>query len=101
MTEVALFHIAFELWGFLFCLLAALFLYPIRKLHPRTSTLIALELCNAVMVLSDAFAWGYRGTLTASGYYIVRISNILVFFPLFILLFCLPLKKRMSFSNIM
>ena len=85
MTEVALFHIAFELWGFLFCLLAALFLYPIRKLHPRTSTLIALELCNAVMVLSDAFAWGYRGTLTASGYYIVRISNILVFLSSYLL----------------
>ncbi|MBQ9698525.1 MAG: histidine kinase [Acidaminococcaceae bacterium] len=85
MTDIALFHIAFELWGCLFCLLAALFLYPIRKLHPRTNTLIALELCNAVMVLSDAFAWGYRGTLTASGYYIVRISNILVFLSSYLL----------------
>lgn len=86
MNPIALFHISFELWGCLFCLIAALFLYPMRHLNPwRTNTLLALELCNAVMVLSDVFAWAYRGTLTASGYYIVRISNILVFLSSYML----------------
>lgn len=36
-------------------------------------------LATAVLLLSDAFAWAYRGDGRQLGFYIVHISNFLVF----------------------
>lgn len=39
-----------------------------------------MELACAILLASDAIAWGYRGNEAATGYYMTRISNFCVFF---------------------
>ena len=45
----------------------------------RRRILIALELCEMLLLFSDFEAYRFRGNTTALGYYMVRISNFLVF----------------------
>lgn len=73
-------HIALLLWGCIFCLLAALCMFMSRNFdRERRKWLIHIQLASALLLGSDAFAWGYRGTDSAAGFYMVRISNFLVF----------------------
>lgn len=39
-----------------------------------------MQISSALLLLSDAFAWGYRGKGGLAGYIMVRISNFFVFF---------------------
>ena len=73
-------HIALLLWGCIFSLLAALCMFMSRNFdREKRKWLIHMQLASALLLCSDAFAWGYRGNGTMRGYYMVRLSNFLVF----------------------
>lgn len=73
-------HIALLLWGCIFCLIAAFCVFMSRNFdREKRKWLLHMQLASAILLLSDVFAWGYRGRGEMLGYYIVRISNFLVF----------------------
>ena len=70
-------HIALLLWGFIFSLIAAFctsFLYHYDK--RKRKVMLYMQLASALLLLSDAIAWGTRGSMY---YYVVRVSNFFVF----------------------
>ncbi len=81
-------HIAMLLWGSIFSLIAAVCMI-INKNFDKNKRIfmICMQISCTILLLSDAFAWGFRGTNGISGYYMVRISNFLVFLFSDILLF--------------
>lgn len=80
MPSIRQIHIALELWGGIFCLIAAFCTWIERKSSIKGKTnLVSLQVINAVLLFSDSFAWIFRGRETTLGYYMVRVSNFLVF----------------------
>lgn len=74
-------HIALLLWGCIFSLIAALCMFMSKNFdRKKRKWLLHMLLICAVLLLSDAFAWGYRGGSRTEAYCMVRISNFLVFF---------------------
>lgn len=68
--------------GFLsfFCFQAGIFLWSGHKLKQNgRRTLIFIELFTGFLLLSDALAYCFRGNTSTTGYYMVRLSNFLVF----------------------
>lgn len=93
-------HIALLLWGFIFCLIAAFctsFSYNYDQ--KKKTAMVHMQLSSALLLFSDAFAWFSRGGQGIYYYYIVRISNFMVFFMsdvvlmLFHYFLCLSLFK--------
>lgn len=81
-------HIALLLWGFIFCLIAALCMFMSKNFDKEKRIwLLHMQLACAILLVSDALAWGYRGTLGDIGYYMVRFSNFFVFLFSDIILF--------------
>lgn len=73
-------HVAFEMWGILFCLIAAAGVYvSTEKKQGRKTNLTLLFLAQACLLFFDTLAWRYRGNISETGYYLVRISNALVY----------------------
>lgn len=73
-------HIAMLLWGCIFSLIAALCIFMSRNFQKDKRILMLLmQLSCAILLGSDALAWAYRGNIGMTGYYMVRISNFLVF----------------------
>lgn len=73
-------HIALLLWGCVFSLLAAVCVSMIRNFDKeKRRWLLAQQLTCALLLASDALAWGWRGIPGTVGSVIVRISNFLVF----------------------
>ena len=63
------------------CCLIAVFVLFMRSLpKKRRNALLAVELCTMVLMMADCFAYTYRGDPSVLGYWVVRISNFLVFF---------------------
>ena len=80
MFTVQSLHVAMEIWGAIFCALAAfcIFYNTGMKSHMRR-ILMDMELASAVLMSMDAMAWGFRGYPGEAGYIMVRISNFMVF----------------------
>ena len=73
-------HVALLLWGCIFCLIAAVCIFMSKNFEKRKrEVLLHMLLSCAILMLSDSVAWAYRGEPGKAGYYIVRISNFLVF----------------------
>ena len=73
-------HISLELWGAIFCLIASICIFYSRSIKKRRRILILLlQLSTAFLLCMDACAWGFRGYPGDIGFYMVRISNFLVF----------------------
>lgn len=73
-------HVAFEMWGILFCLIAAVGIYlSTEKKHGKKIKLTLLYLAQACLLFFDTIAWKYRGNTSETGYYLVRISNAAVY----------------------
>ncbi len=73
-------HIAMLLWGCIFSLIAALCIFMSKNFQKDKRILMLLmQLSCAILLGSDALAWAYRGHIGMTGYYVVRISNFLVF----------------------
>ena len=81
-------HVALLVWGGIFSLIAALCMFMSKNFdREKRKWLLCIQLSSAMLLLSDALAWGYRGSAEPIGYYIVRISNFLVFFLSDVILF--------------
>ncbi len=74
------FHIALEMWGGIFCLIAAFCISIVMGVDKnKQKMLVLMECVGAVLLFSDTFAWYYRGGDGIVGYYLLRVSNFLVF----------------------
>jgi len=73
-------HIALLLWGCIFSLIAALCMLMSRNFdREKRKYLLLIQLTTAVLLLNDAIAWAYRGSMEPGAAVLVRISNFLVF----------------------
>ena len=80
MFTVQLLHVSFEMWGSVFCFIIALSMFLGRNIETkRRKILMEMQFLTAVLLLMDACAWGFRGNASQIGYYMVRISNFMVF----------------------
>ena len=62
------------------CIITAFFaLLMVTTSAKRRTILFMLELGAAILLLSDRYAYIYRGNLSDTGYWMVRICNFLVF----------------------
>lgn len=73
-------HIALLLWGCVFCLLTTFGTYICRDMNPKKKKyMLFMQVSGAILLGSDAAAWGFRGVPGNGARYIVEISNFLVF----------------------
>ena len=74
-------HVAMLLWACLFSLITAVCTVINTSFEPhKRRWLLAMQLSGALLMCSDALAWAYRGGAGELGYWMVRVSNFLVFF---------------------
>lgn len=74
-------HVAMEIWGAIFCALAAFCMFYNVGMKPgMRKVFMYMELASALLMSMDALAWWYRGYPGNVGYWMVRISNFMVFF---------------------
>ena len=63
------------------CGVIAIFVLLMKSLpKKRRHALLAVEICAMFIMIADCLAYAYRGELTETAYYVVRISNFVVFF---------------------
>ena len=80
-------HIILESGFALFCVLSALYLRLYDKgTRKVTNVLLAALLTNTVINIADTLAYVFHGNPTKTGYFMVRISNFVVFIGMFTLL---------------
>ena len=73
-------HVALLLWGCIFSLIAALCMFMSSNFDKeKRKWLLSIMLTSAFLLLSDAFAWEYRGRPGNVAYWVVAVSNFLVF----------------------
>lgn len=73
-------HIGLLLWGCILSFLTATCMFLSKNFDKqKRSSLIHMEFACAILLMSDAIAWGYRGNPTRIGFYMARISNFCVF----------------------
>lgn len=73
-------HIALLMWGCVFCLIAALCMLMSRNFNKeKRKWLLLMQLSCAILLGSDAVAWAFRGYPGTIGFWVVKISNFLVF----------------------
>ncbi|MCR4691861.1 MAG: HD domain-containing protein [Lachnospiraceae bacterium] len=70
------------------CVFTAFLSLMTKSLHPRRKyALCGMQISAALMLFADRFCYMYRGDLSTTGYYMVRICNFTVFFMLYSLIF--------------
>ena len=75
-----LMNTAMLLWGCIFCLIAAFCLFLGKNYNKeRRKWMLRMQLSTAALLGSDSLAWIFRGYPGELGFYMVRISNFLVF----------------------
>lgn len=80
MLRATVVQISMELWGAIICLMFASFIFFLdRKASRRGYLLLGLMVEIGLVLLSDTLAWIYRGKAGDVAYWMVRISNYLVF----------------------
>lgn len=73
-------NIALLLWGCIVCLIIAFCLFLSKNYNQkRRNLLLRMQLYTALLLFSDSLAWFFRGADGVTGYYMVRISNFIVF----------------------
>ncbi len=89
MGLINLVHISLEAWGTLFSLIAAIcvMINPDTNRVRQKHLFIMLLLGSALMV-TDAFAWAFRGNASSLGFVMVRMSNFCVFVLGYVIMAC-------------
>ena len=78
--EIKYLYSDIELFGTIICLASAGYLYFGRSIIKKEyNALAAFELTSGIMLLSDAFAWFYRGVSGNAAFVIVTVANFLTF----------------------
>ena len=81
METIQYIHFSVEMWGALFSLVCVLIVFLTRYFDRAGSRKLSLVLlCSALLMISDGFAWLFRGNPSEAAYYIVRIANFCSFF---------------------
>lgn len=76
----SLVQVTMELWGALFCVVCCIIIFAGRRADDaRNKMLRYIFIGNIVLLVADSLAYIYRGNITNIGYYMVRITNLLVF----------------------
>lgn len=76
-------QITLELWGAFFGMIClAVVFFESRNDSKRSKALITMLLFCCILQISDAVAYMTRGTVTPLGYYLVRVSNFVVFWSI-------------------
>lgn len=87
MSMTAAVHVALEIWGCILCIVAAICVYAVRNVdHKVNMKLFRLQLLNALLLCMDVVAWMFRGQEGKLGFYMVRISNGVVFVSSYLIL---------------
>lgn len=69
----------------MFCVLLAFFLLLMKNYKKsRRLALIAIEVCSAVLLINDALAYSYRGKSGELAFYMVRVSNFMVYLSIIV-----------------
>ena len=72
-----------------FCLQAGVFLLSGHTLKNNSRrTLVLLQIITGILLIFDAVAYIFRGSSSQTGYYMVRISNFMVFALNYVTTFC-------------
>lgn len=80
MTSTAILHVALEIWGVLFCMIAAVSVGLEGNRKSRADrTIVVMELTVATLLAMDALAWSFRGYPGDFGAVMVRVSNLAVY----------------------
>lgn len=80
MSNMRILHMAMELWGCLFCMIAILYLYVSKAFGTKQSRcLLEIEITDILLLVSDAGSWFFRGMSGDIAFYGVRISNCCTF----------------------
>lgn len=80
MTLGVILQVALELWGALFALICMIIIFlGMRDGIEKSRGLLSMMFVDIVLLVSDSLAFIFRGNMTALGFYMVRISNYLVF----------------------
>ncbi len=80
MTMTAILHVALELWGMAFCVIAAASIRLGREQISKADRMIfIMELTVSVLLAMDTLAWCFRGYPGDLGTVMVRVSNLSVF----------------------
>ncbi len=90
-------QITFEIWAAVFCIVAAIVIYPARPLDRRaTMSCIVLLILNCVLNLADVLAWGLRGVEHIAADHVVRITC----FSIMIIAYLLPVAMARHVSMV-
>ncbi len=88
MNMKAAVHAAMEIWGAFFCLAALSGLLVGGELKKKQNKILGyLLLTDSLQLIFDALAWLFRGSVTQAGYYMVRISNYMVYLTNYLILY--------------
>lgn len=79
MMESQIINMAAEMWAVVFCLMASITALIYGKIEKITQKLVYLEVNNVLLLVFDVIANFYDGDTSTVGYYMVRISNFMVF----------------------
>lgn len=100
MDTTQMIQFIFEMWSAVFCIITAIVVISTMKFDKKQALIVlGLLFINAVVNVSEGLAYFYRGNTTTTGYYMVRITNFLVFFfnmllTYFVLLFLCHICKK-------
>lgn len=73
-------QITMELWGALFCIVCFIVVFVGKRADDKRNKILQhLLVSDVVLLVADSLAYIYRGNETVTGYYMVRVSNFLVF----------------------
>lgn len=88
-------HFSLEIWGAIFCVISAVCAYISRNINTKINkTLFSLLITDALLLLFDSLAWFFRGKEGTFSYYILFISNFMVFILGYVLLFTFTLYLK-------
>ena len=69
------------------CAIASVFVYTSKALAPKKRmALVLMEVYSVILLTFDRFAYIYHGNESELGYYMVRITNFMVFFMMLMLI---------------
>lgn len=86
MTAIQYFHIAFESWAALVCVIAAICVYATRVFEPKASwTFIGMLVTDAVLNVADILTYYFQGQETSAAGVMIRISYFSVYVCGFVL----------------
>lgn len=72
------------------CIIFSVFVLRSRTLDPdKRQALVLFELASALLLIADRTAYLYRGDPSALGFWMVRISNFLVYFLILVVIYAL------------